>query len=104
MKLSKREKRMVANVLRDCLSRLWDGAGSHTISGKTAYICFAIGNGSRAKDMTKWLIESRLDGFGSVRAWLSGRAKISGGQLTNERVQAHRIAWVKHLIAELEAE
>ena len=70
---------------------------------KHTYICLAIAYTATDRSTVRLccdLIDSRLDGWGTLRDWLQYEAKIDPRELTFEAVQQHRFNWLQQLIAE----
>ena len=72
-------------------------------TGKHIFICLAIADTAEDRSTVRLccdLIDSRLDGWGTLRDWLQYEAKIDPRELTFEAVQQHRFNWLQQLIAE----
>ena len=102
---TKRDRKALVKALREGKKFLWDGRSPRP-PGQDRMICFAIGiaNSSgcvseRARSLCTNLISQRLDGCSGLRTWLRNQG-IPESQITNERLQAHRHAWLDLLIAE----
>lgn len=93
-------KQIVA-TLKAAKGRLWDGLNPPIPSDKERYICFAVeeADPTDAGMEVVAIIESRLAPNASVAGWLYSRG-VSEEDLTTERVQAHRHAWLDLLIEE----
>ncbi len=94
-----------AELLKAAMPLLWDGVSP--IGGTTPYTCYAIAAAScidfgsvsiDALDM-RYEIVRRLEG-GTLYSWLLDRVPLH--LLTDERVQAHRLAWMRLLPEEAE--
>ena len=98
---------------------LWDGKDDNQLEDlsqhKTEYICFAITNARHFElnlseapiyklvRKTRDMIEERLFPWNNMAAWLQHGACIPPEDLTPDRVQAHRLAWMNELINEYKA-
>lgn len=98
---------------------LWDGQDDNQLEDlsehKSEYICFAISNVRHFElnlseapiywliRKTRDMIELRLFPWNNMDAWLLRGACIPPEQLTPDRVQAHRLAWMNLLIEEFKA-
>jgi hypothetical protein len=83
--------------------------------GKEKFICLAISTSQRKTNMSiedaarcEHMVSSRLGFEYTLEGWLADRGCISGEFLNDhnilDRIQAHRHAWVDHMIAEFEAQ
>ena len=98
---------------------LWDGEDDRDLDDpkkhKSEFICFALSNVQRFDLQktqapllkivckTKDMIEARLFPWNNMDAWLQHGANIPYKDLTPDRVQAHRLAWMNLLIKEYKA-
>ena len=67
------------------------------------FICLALAateGDANTVEICVNLIETRLEGHKSLRAWLEHRAGVAPEELTFEAVQQHRFNWLQQLIAE----
>lgn len=99
-----------SELLEKAKKYLWDGIGDET-GDETGYafICYAIlhaastpsqiGLAQKVRDA----IEVRLHPWNNLHSWLRYEAGIPEKMLTQERVQAHRLAWMNKLIKEYKA-
>lgn len=95
---------------------LWDGKNDLALEDlyTSEYICFAVlyaardANGSYDRNVdlanrVRGLIEERLFPWNNLDAWLQHSADIPCFELTNQRVQKHRLKWMNRLIKEHKA-
>ena len=103
-KYTRRERADILKALKAAKQFLWDGKGIP--AGKQGMICFCIDmayiqrliSASGATSAQK-MIMGRLEGNGGMYGFLRNQG-ISKNELTYERVQAHRLAWLDLLITE----
>lgn len=105
----------ISELLTEAKKYLWDGKDEKELErlDKSEYICFAILSAARnnpneiANHATylrcRRVIEARLFPCNGFYSWLHYEAKIPQTMLTQERVQAHRLAWMNKLIKEFKA-
>lgn len=103
----------ILRALRAARPLIWDGTGQEPASigaNKTIYICDAllhahINGAIKERDFlhAKYLINKRINYRFSLTQWLVDDAGVPCEDITTARLQAHRIAWVDHLIAEFSA-
>lgn len=105
--LSCQQRKDILRALKAARPLIWDGTLPRGNDGKMLYICDAIWraheNGAisrRAHLAAKRLVSDRIDRRFSLEEWLLHDAGIRRSEITIARLQAHRIAWVDHLIAE----
>ena len=103
--MNKRERADIVKVLTFAKSNLWDGKGY--VSDKPTYICYALGDVEctspkyeKVVCYIRELIEFRLCGNNSLEKWLKVYIGIPVDQITPQRMQAHRHAWLDMLIEE----
>lgn len=102
------QRKDILRALKAARPLIWDGTLPRGNDGKMMYICDAIwrahNNGAisdRAQLVAKRLIADRIGRHQfSLYGWLEMDAGIPRHEITPARLQAHRIAWVDHLIAE----
>lgn len=98
---------------------LWDGKNDADLEDlnqhKTEYICFAITNVRHFEldvteapiyklvRKTRDMIEQRLFPCNTMESWLFRETYVPLKDLTPDRVQAHRLAWMNLLIKEFKA-
>ena len=85
---------------------LWDGVSPQVLVYSPMHICIAL---SRATDKRKItgkvrkrcqeIIAQRMGGRGALESWLTFHG-IKNTELTHQRMQAHRHAWLDLLIKE----
>lgn len=105
---TKRDRKALVKAFREGKKLLWDGrSGTH--NPMDAMICFTIGRAQskglvsdQAYTLATNLIDQRLAGSCGMRSWLRNQG-IPEREITNERMQAHRHAWLDLLIAEFSA-
>lgn len=101
MKFTKNVRAEIVKALKAAKPHLW--CGTRHQSRKTEYICLALERVSRQHPTgvayAKSLIAERLGRSNTLWGWLRSQG-ISQKQLTDDRVQQHRHAWVDQLIAE----
>ena len=104
--MAKITNKQIANAFRKAVPFL---RTDELDGGKTSFICFAVDDATdcgrvdrRACDKACEIIGKRLGvGCGSIHTWLR-RQGIPEKDLTHDRVQAHRHAWLQQLIKEFE--
>jgi len=101
--------KQISKAFRKAIPYLNSGTGGY----QTEYICFAISQSDRYSTATHFnpispaakqaiaIIESHLAGNNTMRGWLRTNG-VSESELTWEKVQVHRHAWLKMLITEFE--
>lgn len=88
--------------LKKAKDNLWDGKDKG--SGKERYICMAILSSTFDDDKLHYSrllrdeIARRLE-YKNLRTWLTHQG-VSYDDMTNERLQAYRLAWVNNMIEE----
>ena len=95
------EKRKMVSAFRKAAAVL-TRTDPTTPSG-IVFICLALAATEDDADTVEIcvnLIETRLEGHKSLRAWLEHRAGVAPEELTFEAVQQHRFNWLQQLIAE----
>lgn len=103
-KYTQRERADILKALKAAKQFLWDGKGIP--DGKQGMICICIDithtkgliSASGATSAQK-MIMGRLEGNEGMKGFLRKQG-ISENELTYERVQAHRLAWLDLLITE----
>jgi len=87
---------------------LWDGSGTRPF-GIRKYLCQAISDAAKDIGMHKEIasqvvstIERRIYPHITLESWLLWR--VPEAEITPERVQAHRLAWLKQLELEFRNE
>ena len=101
MKLTKTQKRSMAEAFRKAAAVL--ARTNPTAPSDIVFICLALAATEDDADTVEIcvdLIETRLEGHKSLRAWLEHRAGVAPEELTFEAVQQHRFNWLQQLIAE----
>lgn len=105
---TKRDRKALVKAFREGKKFLWDGKSPRG-PWVDNMICFAIALAEHAGAVTPRagalaanLIQRRLGWGTGMRTWLKDRG-VPRGDLTDERVQAHRHAWLDLLIAEFSA-
>lgn len=92
----------LASVFRESLKHLSAGDDD-----KHTYICHALGEGVCVPYYVilkaRAIVQSRLEGHATLNTWLLEKIGEAYFKATYEQIQAHRIAWVKLIIEELEA-
>lgn len=99
--MNKKERQGIADAFRACLHYLWDGKGSLP-RAQSVFICDALS--MAGKGWAREIVMGRLCGFPALGAWLLhqiGEERYQA-EVTNQRLQAHRKAWVLQLIEEFE--
>lgn len=97
-----------SELIKQAKELLWDG-GDDTEHCKDEYICYALLHAAstpsqgRLAQRIRDSIEVRLHPWNNLYSWLRYEANIPDKMLTNERVQAHRLAWMNKLIKEYKA-
>lgn len=89
------EKRRLVHAFVNAKHRLWDGKNSNDLETKKEFICHALNS-----ELARQLIEKRLNGRTTVYSYLFIDIKIPMHKLTNQAVQAFRLAWLNELIKE----
>lgn len=102
--MNKQERQGIADAFRACLPHLWDGVSK---SAGVTYICYALERcwSAHHRAAARRIIEKRLGDCESLDVWLCeqiGRKRFDD-EFTDERMQAHRKAWVLRLIEEFES-
>ena len=95
------EKRKMVSAFRKAAAVL--ARTNPTAPSDIVYICLALAATEDDADTVEIcvnLIETRLQGRKSLRAWLEHCAGIAPEELTFEAVQQHRFNWLQQLIAE----
>ena len=99
------QKQSIVTALKAAKPFMWDGVSD--IRGKYLFICFAISGAGRKGLINPYdalvarsLINSRLDGWGTIDNWLMYSMGIPPAEITPERLQPYRLAWVDKLIEE----
>lgn len=106
MNVSKDEAKDIVVALKLAKLQLWDGIGEN--HGHVSYICVALDlvthawcrDRRRAVELIKYIIGERMGPRITMTSWLKYTVGIPANELTLERVQAHRHAWVDLLIEE----
>ena len=85
---------------------LWDGTYPQIPVYLPTYICMALCRASEERKITvrvrkccQEIIDQRIDGKGTLGCWLISKG-IKNAELTRERMQDHRHAWLDLLIKE----
>ena len=104
--MNKKERKTIVAALEISKLYLWDGEGEWT-RDKSEYICIALYDAWSASPKygkvvcyIRELIEYRLCGTNSLEKWLKVYMEIPADQITPQRMQAHRLAWINLLIEE----
>ncbi len=100
-----------SQLIEKAKRHLWDGKDDYELEyiDITEYICFAILYAARIHRCLELhqecrdLIEARLFPWNNLDSWLQHGAGIPSTELTQERVQAHRLKWMNKLIKEYKA-
>ena len=95
------EKRKMVSAFRKAAAVL--ARTNPTAPSDIVFICLALAATEDDADTVEIcvnLIETRLEGHKSLRAWLEHRAGVAPEELTFEAVQQHRFNWLQQLIAE----
>ena len=103
--MNKKERQGIANAFRACLPYLWDGVGKRPYD-KSTFICTALQfSGHEHYCAARTIAADRLCGFATLNQWLHNQIgeKRYYAELTWERMQAHRRAWVLKMIKEFES-
>lgn len=108
MNVSKDEAKDIVVALKLAKLQLWDDIGENIEYGHVSYICVALDlvthdwcrDRRRAVGLIKYIIGERMGERITMASWLKYTAGIPANELTLERVQAHRHAWVDLLIEE----
>lgn len=96
------ERQEIVAALKACKQFLWDGVGRGR-RRREEYICIALERTNLPTGLTHKLIRERLGlGTSSLHTWLVTRG-VDPKDITQERMQAHRLAWVDKLIEEFSA-
>ena len=99
-----------SEILKAAKAQLWDG--KDPTARLSRHICVALLDAAEelgghfayaAADRMRGIIMERLSGTQTLPRWLRIQHGVNPNDLTDERVQAHRHAWVDLLIAEHEA-
>lgn len=105
----------ISELLTEAKKYLWDGKDEKELErlDKSEYICFAILSAARnspneVENHSTYLrcrrvIEASLFPHNCVETWLLRSAGIPAKEMTNKRIQAHRLAWMNMLIKEFKA-
>lgn len=103
--MTKQERQGIAEAFRACLPYLWDGTAERQ-ENQGAVICFAMClSGHKSSEVAQGIVISRLGGHETLSVWLGntiGRERFRS-EYTQQRMQAHRRAWVLKLIEEFES-
>ena len=98
--------KQIARIFRRAMTFLWDGVDIQSLQYTSEYICYAIAWGRREPDQAEYkarkIITQRLNGYSSVGSWLHWYHDIPSSELTAQKLQAHRRAWLEMLIKEFE--
>jgi len=94
-------RKEIADVFHKAKDYLWDGKG--LMFGQNEFICHAI-----SRTRTDWyarrearkIVMKRIYPFYTFDSWLSQQPSVKHKDMTVERVQAHRRAWLNKLVAE----
>ena len=99
--MTKRERLAIARAFQECKKYLWLGPGTVCPTGGSSFICHALGawGEKSGTDPAREVIEARLGDCRTLESWLHEQG-ITSKKLTDEKVQAHRHAWVDLLIEE----
>ena len=103
--MTRTERKQIAAAFRACLPCLWDGKGECP-NDKTEFICWALEESRHEHGRAaQWVVMGRLCGCGEFSNWLFRQIGVNryAKEVTPERLQAHRRAWVRKLIKEFES-
>lgn len=105
-----------SDLITQAKKYLWDGKDDSALEDfyTSEYICFAVlyaardANGSYDRNVdianrVRGLIEERIFPWNNLEAWLQHSVGICSSELTNQRVQKHRLKWMNRLIKEHKA-
>ena len=96
-------RKQLVEVFTQAKEWLWDGGPIFKLFLKSRYICVAINECHylpRAhRESATAIVSKRLQGAHTLKGWLKGKG-IPEEDLTPERMQAHRHAWLDLLIEE----
>lgn len=96
-------RKQLVEVFKEAKDWLWDGGPKFKLFPKSRYICVAI-NGCRYlprahRESATAIVSKRLQGAPTLKGWLIDKG-IPEEDMTTERMQAHRHAWLDLLIEE----
>ena len=107
--MNKSARKQIHRALKSAVPFLHDGKDEGN-DWNTEYICVAIDHARRSSkyawpsyngaSMARSTIESRISPFCSFETWLERQPTVRYADLTFERVQKHRHAWLQQLIKE----
>ena len=85
---------------------LWDGRSSQILGCLHIHICTAVSQASVKRKITvkvrnrcQEIIAQRIDRLNTLESWLNSKG-IKNAELTHQRMQAYRHAWLDLLIKE----
>lgn len=97
-KYTRYERTQIAKAFKAAVAHLNDGI---VVLGKTRYICRALEKSNAPHwRYARAVVMARLRGADTLGIWLRYQAGVPSEELTDERVQAHRHAWLQELIRE----
>lgn len=102
--MNKKERQGIADAFRACLPYLWNGIDVR-FGNSSKFICYALERSySPGRLMARKVVEKRLENWKVLSDWL--RIQIGEdryqAEANEQRMQAHRKAWVLQLIKEFE--
>ena len=104
--MTKASRKRIHKALKGAVPHLATGQDSET-GFNTEFICCAITDGapnlsSRFNDGSeaREMIESRIWPWITLETWLKNQRRVRAKDLTFERIQQHRHAWLQQLIKE----
>ena len=101
-KFTKKQKQLMVEQLKKAKDNLWNGKDKR--SDKERYICMAILFSTSVDDKASYSrllreeIARRLE-YKTLIRWLSHQG-VNHYDMTNERLQAYRLAWINNMIEE----
>lgn len=101
-KFTKKQKQLMVEQLEKAKDTLWDGKEKY--SSKESLVCMAILFSTSVDDRAGYSrllrneIARRLE-YKTLRMWLAYQG-VSYDDMTNERIQAYRLAWINNMIEE----
>jgi hypothetical protein len=105
--MKKVTNKRLAKTFRDAIGHLgMTNYECDTDTTKNRWICMAIADAAKSDkviDAAVDIIQERLVGYSVVTAWLEHVACIPYKEITVERAQAYRKAWLESLAAEFES-